>query len=137
LLYPWGGHATAANAVDGPSATEHGVVTKVAASDCGGGGGAKQCVAVTVQLDNRQDITEPMPVEPSTPRFTVGDKVVLGYNGGDPNDPASYQLLDFQRGFPLALLGVLFAAAVLILGRTQGLKALGALVLTFVVIVLF
>ncbi|GAA3430958.1 hypothetical protein GCM10018954_005590 [Kutzneria kofuensis] len=123
--------------MDGPTVTEHGVVTKVVASDCGGGGGAKQCEAITVQLDNRQNITEPMPVEPSTPRFTVGDKVVLGYNGGDPNDPASYQLLDFQRGFPLALLGVLFAAAVLILGRMQGLKALGALVLTFVVIVLF
>ncbi|WP_249228128.1 YibE/F family protein [Kutzneria sp. CA-103260] len=153
VLYPWGGHATAANAgVDGPTVTEHGVVTKVAASGCGGGGGSggnnggsgggngsggAQCEAVTVQLDNQQTITEPMPIEPSTPRFSVGDKVVLGYNGADPSDPSSYQLLDFQRGFPLALLGVLFAAAVLILGRMQGLKALGALILTFVVIVLF
>ncbi|MFI9386496.1 YibE/F family protein [Kutzneria sp. NPDC052558] len=151
VLYPWGGHATAANAgVDGPTITEHGVVTKVAANDCGGGntaggaagggstgGGGAQCEAVTVQLDNQQTITEPMPIEPSTPRFSVGDKVVLGYNGADPNDPTSYQLLDYQRGFPLALLGVLFAAAVLILGRMQGLKALGALVLTFVVVVLF
>jgi uncharacterized membrane protein len=142
LLYPWGKHATAGNAVDGPAITEHAVVTKVVASNCGGGGnsnggGAKQCESVTVQLDNQATITEPMPIEPSTPRFSVGDKVVLGYNGGDPNDPGSYQLLDFQRGFPLALLGVLFAAAVLILGRMQGLKALGALVLTFVVIVLF
>jgi uncharacterized membrane protein len=186
VLYPWGGHAAATNGgVDGPTVTEHGVVTKVEAGGCGntggtggtggtgnggsnagggggntsgggggntsggggdasgggsgnaGGSGAAQCEAVSVQLDNRTTITEPMPVEPATPRFSVGDKVVLGYNGGDPNDPSSYQLLDFQRGFPLALLGVLFAAAVLILGRTQGLKALGALVLTFVVIVLF
>jgi uncharacterized membrane protein len=150
VLYPWGGHATAANSgVDGPTITEHGVVTKVAASGCGGGNGGNaggsggsgsgggQCEAITVQLDNQQTITEPMPIEPSTPRFSVGDKVVLGYNGADPGDPSSYQLLDFQRGFPLALLGVLFAAAVLILGRMQGLKALGALVLTFVVIVLF
>lgn len=153
VLYPWSGHATAANGgVDGPTITEHGVVTKVVASGCGGGngnggtgggngaggnGGGAQCEAVSVQLDNRATITEPMPIEPSTPRFTVGDKVVLGYNGGDPNDPSSYQLMDFQRGFPLALLGVLFAAAVLILGRMQGLKALGALVLTFVVIVVF
>ena len=143
VLYPWGGHTTAANSgVDGPTVTEHGVVTKVAASGCGGGSnsggsGGAQCEAVTVQLDNQQTITEPMPIEPSTPRFSVGDKVVLGYNGADPNDPSSYQLLDFQRGFPLALLGVLFAAAVLILGRMQGLKALGALVLTFVVLVLF
>ncbi|WP_063753503.1 YibE/F family protein, partial [Kutzneria sp. 744] len=140
LLFPWSGHTTSTPA-GGAMVTEQGVVTKVVASDCGGGagngGGAKQCEAVTVQLDNRQNITEPMPIEPSTPRFTVGDKVVLGYNGGDPNDPGSYQLQDFQRGFPLALLGVLFAAAVLILGRMQGLKALGALVLTFVVIVLF
>ena len=148
LLYPWSGHTTANTGVDGPTITEHGVVTKVVASGCGGGsgsgggsgagnGGGAQCEAVSVQLDNQATITEPMPIEPSTPRFTVGDKVVLGYNGGDPNDPASYQLMDFQRGFPLALLGVLFAAAVLILGRMQGLKALGALLLTFVVIVLF
>jgi uncharacterized membrane protein len=133
VLFPWGGRTTTPQAM----VTEYGVVTKVVASDCGGGGGGKQCEAITVQLDNQQTITEPMPIEPSTPRFTVGDKVVLGYNGADPNDPGSYQLLDFQRGFPLALLGVLFAAAVLILGRMQGLKALGALVLTFVVIVLF
>ncbi|HTI20479.1 MAG TPA: YibE/F family protein [Kutzneria sp.] len=134
VLFPWGGgRATTQQAM----VTEYGVVTKVVSSDCGGGGGGKQCEAITVQLDNQQTITEPMPIEPSTPRFTVGDKVVLGYNGADPNDPGSYQLLDFQRGFPLALLGVLFAAAVLILGRMQGLKALGALVLTFVVIVLF
>ncbi|HEY0498471.1 MAG TPA: YibE/F family protein [Kutzneria sp.] len=135
LLFPWGGHTTNPQAM----VTEYGVVTKVVASDCGGGGGGggKQCEAITVQLDNQQTITEPMPIEPSTPRFTVGDKVVLGYNGADPSDPSSYQLLDFQRGFPLALLGVLFAAAVLILGKMQGLKALGALVLTFVVIVLF
>jgi uncharacterized membrane protein len=133
VLFPWGGHKTTQQSM----VTEYGVVTKVVASDCGGGGGGKQCEAITVQLDNQQSITEPMPIEPSTPRFTVGDKVVLGYNGADPNDPGSYQLQDFQRGFPLALLGVLFAAAVLILGRMQGLKALGALVLTFVVIVLF
>jgi uncharacterized membrane protein len=143
VLYPWSGHQTG-NALGATGVTVHGVVTKVVASDCGGGAsgnrggnGAKQCEAVTVKLDSQQDITEPMPIEPSTPRFSVNDKVVLTYNGGDPASPDSYQLIDFQRGTSLVLLALLFAAAVLILGRFQGLKALGALALTFVVIVLF
>ncbi|MBV9844722.1 MAG: YibE/F family protein [Kutzneria sp.] len=135
MVYPWHGRAAGGTPAAGTTVV-HGVVTATTASDCGGGG-AKQCVAVTVAVDNGHTVTEPMPLEPSTPRFSVDDKVVLGYNGGDPTDPGSYQLLDFQRGIPLAVLAVLFSIAVLVLGRWQGLKALGALLLTFVILILF
>jgi uncharacterized membrane protein len=134
-LYPWGDQHQG-NALGATATTVQGVVTAVAASDCGGGT-AKQCDAVTVKLDDGHTVVEPMPLEPSTPRFSVDDKVVLGYNGGDPDDPGSYQLQDFQRGAPLIVLAVLFTVAVLVLGRWQGAKALGALALTFVVLVVF
>ena len=62
-----------------------------------------------------------VPVEPSTPRFGVGDPVVLSWSGGDPDDPGSYQVVDFQRGGSLWWLAGLFAAAVLALGRWRGL----------------
>ncbi|MEU8635824.1 YibE/F family protein [Amycolatopsis sp. NPDC048633] len=78
-----------------------------------------------------------VPIEPSTPRFAAGDAVVLAYNGGNAADPASFQLVDFQRGTPLLLLAALFAVAVLVLGRWQGLAALVALGLSFLVIALF
>jgi len=84
-----------------------------------------------------QSITVPVPNEPATPKFAVDDAVVLAYSGANPTQPTSYQLVDFQRGLPLAVLAVLFALAVLLLGRWQGLAALGALVLSFVVLILF
>ncbi|MFD2469382.1 YibE/F family protein [Amycolatopsis silviterrae] len=102
---------------------------------------AKPCLTVDLQMSDGPAAGKPVrltvPIEPSTPRFTAGDKVVLAYNGGNPLDPQSFTLVDFQRGTPLVLLAALFAIAVLVLGRWQGLAALVALVLSFVVIVLF
>jgi uncharacterized membrane protein len=121
-----------------------GTVTAAAAGACGLDAPAqndKGCLTVTVQMTDGvaagSDIRTAVPLEPSTPRFAVGDDVVLAYGGGDPLSAGSYQLVDFQRGTPLALLAALFAAAVLILGRWQGVKALAALGLSFVVLLLF
>jgi uncharacterized membrane protein len=82
-------------------------------------------------------IVSVVPVEPSTPRFHVGDAVVTQYNGADPDSADSYQLVDFQRGTSLWVLGVAFAAAVIALGRCRGLAALIALGVSFVVLVAF
>ena len=84
-----------------------------------------------------RDLVQLVPVEPSTPRFGVGDPVVLSWSGGDPDDPGSYQVVDFQRSGSLWWLAGLFAAAVLALGRWRGLAALAALGLSFVVLLLF
>ena len=62
---------------------------------------------------------------------------MLGWSGGNPDDPGSYQIVDFQRGGSLAWLAVLFAAAVLVLGRWRGLAALAALAVSFGVLLLF
>jgi uncharacterized membrane protein len=78
-----------------------------------------------------------VPVEPASPKYTVGDRVVLTYAGGDPTDAASYTVSDFQRGTSLWLLAALFGGAVLLLGRWRGLAALAALGVSFVVLLAF
>lgn len=139
LLYPFG-DSTKVDA--GGGTPVDGVVTAAATGACNGdiqGGG--KCLVVTVRMTEGAapdtEIRTVVPLEPSTPRFAVDDKVVLAYSGGDPRDGQSYQLVDFQRDVPLALLAALFAVVVLVLGRWQGLKALGALVISFLVLVLF
>jgi uncharacterized membrane protein len=123
-------------------ADNHAGASAGASADTGNGDDqSKRCLLVTVQMTAGaaagQSITEPVPIEPSTPRFSVGDHVVLAYNGTNPGSPDSYEIVDFQRGVPLVALALLFALAVLVLGRWQGMAALGALVLSFLVLVFF
>ena len=139
VLRPTGGPATPAGApLQQPV---RGQVTAVQATDCSPGDGQGRCAALVVAMSDGpragRDLVQIVPLEPGTPRFTVGDPVVLGWSGGDPDDPGSYQIVDFQRGGSLAWLAVLFAAAVLVLGRWRGLAALGALVVSFAVLLLF
>ncbi|MGH3700172.1 MAG: YibE/F family protein [Pseudonocardiaceae bacterium] len=106
-----------------------------------GVGQAKKCVSFDVQLTNGDSpgvtIQQLLPDEPGTPRFTVGDHVVLAYTGGNPAEPGSYQLQDFQRGSSMLWLAALFAAAVLLLGRWRGLASLIALGFSFLVLVAY
>lgn len=144
-LYPWG-QAKPATTYP-PSTPVHGNITTALSGPCpgqvqvGDADGGKPCLTVEVAMTdgaaNGSAIKLTVPIEPSTPRFSSGDKVVLAYNGGNPRLSASYQVVDFQRGIPLSVLAALFAIAVVILGRWQGLAALGALLLSFVVLVAF
>ena len=139
VLRPTGGPAATAGApLQQPV---RGQVTAVQTTDCSPGDGQGRCAALVVAMSDGpragRDLVQIVPLEPGTPRFTVGDPVVLGWSGGDPDDPGSYQIVDFQRGGSLAWLAVLFSAAVLVLGRWRGLAALGALVVSFAVLLLF
>ncbi|MDQ3762651.1 MAG: YibE/F family protein [Actinomycetota bacterium] len=102
---------------------------------------ANRCISLNVLLTDGDapgvTIQQVLPDEPSTPRFAVGDHVVLAYTGGNPSDAASYQIQDFQRGTPMLWLAALFAAAVLLLGRWRGLASLVALGFSFLVLVLY
>ena len=137
VLWPGGSPATTGTLQQ----PVRGEVTAVQSTDCSPGDGQGRCAAVVVAMTDGpragRDLVQIVPLEPGTPRFTVGDPVVLGWSGGNPDDPGSYQVVDFQRGGSLALLAVLFAAAVLVLGRWRGLAALAALVVSFGVLLLF
>ncbi|MEV6824881.1 YibE/F family protein [Amycolatopsis sp. NPDC051102] len=149
VLYPWGKasptsvvpqgtpvHADIRTTTSGPCLAQ-GQVQVGDQSDPN----AKPCLTVELAMTDGPAAGKPLkltvPIEPSTPRFAAGDAVVLAYNGGNAGDPASFQLVDFQRGTPLLVLAALFAVAVLVLGRWQGIAALVALGLSFVVIALF
>jgi uncharacterized membrane protein len=149
VLYPWGKPSPTSVIPQGTPV--HGTITSALSGPCLAQGqvnvgnqpvpGAKPCLTIEVAMTdgpaNGHAIRLTVPIEPSTPRFTVNDKIVLAYNGGNPVDPYSFQIVDFQRGLPLALLAALFAVAVIVLGRWQGLAALAALALSFLVIALF
>jgi hypothetical protein len=77
---------------------------------------------------------EPLPGGSAAHR--VGDDVVL-LPGPDARAPADYQIVDFQRGPPLLGLALVFAAAVVALGRWRGAAALVALGLTGAVLATF
>nr|WP_246457838.1 YibE/F family protein [Saccharopolyspora gloriosae] len=138
LLYPFG-HQQRTGADLGLG--QYPVNGEVIAAEAGGCGDSDGCVTLQVRMADGPNpgrtIAQVMPTEPGTPRFAVGDQVVLSYAGANPEEESSYQVVDFQRGTPLIVLGLVFAVAVLLLGRWQGLAALGALVLSFVVLIGF
>ncbi|MFJ8914263.1 YibE/F family protein [Amycolatopsis sp. NPDC102389] len=148
LLYPWGKDpvksafpqgtpvsATITKTITGPCLAEGQVQVGEPPPD------AKPCLTSELTMTDGPASGKPLkltlPIEPSTPRFAAGDDVVLSYNGGDVANPASFQIVDFQRGTPLLLLAGLFALAVIVLGRWRGLAALIALGLSFLVLALF
>ncbi|MGW4064360.1 YibE/F family protein [Amycolatopsis sp. NPDC004747] len=149
VLYPWGKAAPTSVVPQGTPV--HADIRATATGPCLAQGqvqvgdqsdpNAKPCLTVELTMTDGPAGGKPLrltvPIEPSTPRFAAGDAVVLAYNNGNPADPASFQLVDFQRGTPLLVLAALFAVAVLVLGRWQGVAALVALGLSFVVIALF
>ncbi|MDT7591143.1 MAG: hypothetical protein QOH45_674, partial [Pseudonocardiales bacterium] len=143
LLYPFSGVPPV------PGARQQIVDADVAAvtpADCsqaapGQKQGPQDCVALSLMMTDGaaagHGIVSVFPVEPTSPKYRVGDKVVLQYGGGDPNDTGSYQVADFQRSTSLWVLGLLFAAAVILLGRWRGVAALVALGVSFVVLIMF
>jgi uncharacterized membrane protein len=139
LLWPTAGPPSTAQV--GTQQPVQATVTATRAADCTPGSGAGGCLALVVHMADGpmpgRDLVQVVPVEPGTPRFAVGDRVVLSWSGGDPNDPGSYQVVDFQRSGPLIWLAALFAGAVLLLGRWRGLASLVALALSFAVLLVF
>jgi len=144
LLYPFAGKPAAPASTQQPV---HAVVTAAATTGCTvGASGAEVatgsiCFSLTIRLEDGpaagRDIVQLVPDDPGTPRFAAGDAIVLAWSGSDPDDPASYQVVDFQRGGSLAWLAVIFALAVILLGRWRGVAALVALGLSFVILLVF
>lgn len=67
-------------------------------------------------------------------RYAVGDRVYLSVSTG-PDGRQAYTLLDRDRSTALSVLAVLFAGAIVALGRWKGFRALLGLAFTFVVLI--
>ncbi|MDQ3153690.1 MAG: hypothetical protein M3R63_18910 [Actinomycetota bacterium] len=116
LTWPSGEPPAAADVGFGQRPVQGEVIATNAASCSVDGASTEQepeCVAHTILLQDGEapgiTIEQVLPDEPSTPSFTTGDRIVLAYTGGDPADPSSYQVRDYQRGTPMLWLAVLFA----------------------------
>ncbi|WP_086729337.1 YibE/F family protein, partial [Streptomyces carpinensis] len=97
------------------------------------------CKEATVRVDTGKDkgrtFTEI--VQPDQSRqLHQGEKVVVAYEPSAPRE-LQYSVTDVNRGFPMALLAVVFALAVVVVGRMRGVMALIALAISFLVLNLF
>lgn len=103
--------------------------------------GGPQCTLLDIKLTGGPAagtvIHKVEPLEPSRPRFAVGDDIVLAYNGTNPDNDYAYLVMDYQRDTPLLLLAAIFVAAVLLLGRWHGARALVGLGVSALVLGLF
>ncbi|WP_308202768.1 YibE/F family protein [Crossiella sp. SN42] len=142
LLYPFGSKQATGGDLGLNRTPVHAEVTAVSQEPCPSGGQGESCQAVMVKLTDGPGagatVRLAVPLGPSAPKFTINDAVVLAYSGeGNPREGTAYELVDFQRGLPLGVLAAIFALAVLVLARWRGLAALGALALSFLVLMYF
>ncbi|GAA0282041.1 YibE/F family protein [Cryptosporangium japonicum] len=95
-------------------------------------------VKVTDGVGKGQTVTIELPQGPGAPVVHADDKVVLVVlSGGDGDSTARYTIVDKQRSGSLWLLVALAAVVVIGFGRLRGLAAIGGLVVSFAVLLLF
>jgi uncharacterized membrane protein len=73
----------------------------------------------------------------SASRLDEGDRIVVNDGGDDIPADARFSFADVQRGQPLLVLAIVFAVAVVALGRLRGLLALAGIVLSGGVLLAF
>ena len=109
-----------------------------ASPDAPAGGPRELCVELVVRVDEGPDagaITLQQGGDNATGRLTVADQVVLAADPAAGSVQERYQLTDTQRGTSLTVLALLFAVAVVALGRLRGLLALVGLAVSALVLV--
>lgn len=98
------------------------------------------CERVRVRLGSGDDAGKVVSFQATEDRailsLAVDDKIVLGHTKDAPPELA-YHFVDRQRRIPLLLLGVLFAAVVIGLGRWRGLAALAGFAVSLSILALF
>lgn len=97
------------------------------------------CGTITVVPSEGPDAGQPVRIDDydlARTGYEVGETLVLSYNE-EAELGFQYQVADRQRTPVLLWLAVLFAVAVVVLGRLRGLAALGGLALTLVILLVF
>ena len=146
LLWPRGeapraGAAAGAEGLGLVGDTVRGTVELVT-SDCVSSGDVPPCRAVVVRLDEGPDEGDVVALGTAAgtasldPPPAAGDRLVLARQPDVPQE-SRYQVVERVRDAPLLLLGVLFAVAVVALGRWRGLAALLGLAVSLGVVVGF
>ena len=146
VLWPRGTTPDLATGLELPADLVDGTITMTDPSPCPGleEGDGPECLVASVRLTTGPDAGDIIYLDvtpgPATPEFARGDKIVLGHvTDLPPGAPegSEYYFADFQRDTPLLVLALLFAGAVVLLGRWRGLRALAALAVSLSVLMLF
>ncbi|WP_327183994.1 YibE/F family protein [Streptomyces sp. NBC_01334] len=160
VLWPGGAPAHERTGVGFDRQTQQATVTKVVSLSCASvnasgdtptgdtstaeGSAAQQqaggtCKRATIRVDTGDDkgrtFTEI--VQPDQSRqLEQGEKVVVAYEPSAPKD-LQYSVTDVNRRIPMAVLAIIFAVAVVVVGRLRGVMALVALAISFMVLNFF
>ncbi|MGW0585628.1 YibE/F family protein, partial [Streptomyces sp. NPDC002920] len=160
VLWPGGAPAHERTGVGFDRQTQQATVTKVVSVSCssvnasGGtptgdtstaeGSSAEQqangtCKKATIRVDTGDDkgrtFTEI--VQPDQSRqLHQGEKVVVAYEPSAPKD-LQYSVTDVNRRVPMTVLALIFAVAVVVVGRLRGVMALVALAISFMILNFF
>lgn len=142
------------NASGGAVSTQRGHVLSSGLSDCGspstgqvlstapqpGTPGAGRCVLTLVAIDSGPNAGANTLLEsspgPGQPQFAAGDHIRL-VRQVDEQGGTSYAFYDFERGWPLVGLAIVFAVVIVAVARWRGLLALVGIVVAFLVLVVF
>ena len=142
------------NASGGAVSTQRGHVLSSALGDCGspssgrvltttplpGTPGAGRCVETLVAIDSGPNAGATTLLEsspgPGQPQFAAGDHVRVARQV-DAQGTTTYAFYDFERGWPLVALGIVFAVVIVAVARWRGLLAMVGIVVAFLVLVVF
>ncbi|MGE2817814.1 YibE/F family protein [Mycobacterium heidelbergense] len=142
------------NASGGAVSTQRAHVLSSGLSDCGspstgqvlstapqpGTPGTGRCVLTLVAIDSGPNAGANTLLEsspgPGQPQFAAGDHIRL-VRQVDEQGATSYAFYDFERGWPLVGLAIVFAVVIVAVARWRGLLALVGIVVAFLVLVVF
>ena len=142
------------NASGGAVSTQRGHVLSSGLADCGSPSagqvlttapeparpGAGRCIQTLVAIDSGPNASAKTLLEsspgPGQLHFAPGDRVRL-VRQVDDQGVTSYAFYDFERGWPLVALAVVFAVVIVAVARWRGLLALVGIVVAFLVLVVF
>jgi uncharacterized membrane protein len=134
--------------------TEGGHVLSSALGDCGtpsagqvltgtpapGIAGSGTCIQSIVAIDSGPNSGARTLLEfsggPGQPSLAAGDHIRV-FRQVDQQGVTSYGFYDYERGWPLAILAVVFAVVIVAVARWRGLRALAGIVIAFAVLVIF
>jgi uncharacterized membrane protein len=102
--------------------------------------GAGRCALTRVAIDSGPNAGTSTLLEfspgPGQPRLGAGDHIRV-IRTVDAQGATTYAFYDFERGWPLVVLGLAFAVVIVAVARWRGLLALAGIVVAFAVLVLF
>jgi uncharacterized membrane protein len=141
LVLLWPGEARPAEGLGVAQQTVRGTVVRTDPAPCDEQAEEPDgCLRAEVRLTSGPDegdvVPLTVPTGASSIEVKVGSRLVLGVEPTAPEE-LRYRVVDLQRGRPLLLLGLLFAAAVVGLGRWRGVAALVGLGVSLLVLVKF